>query len=75
MSARNDTKHNSPAKRSPRWGITVAPLTAWMAEVAAELQVRHDRLSLPDAIVLACARELRGSLSNRERGVFWFALP
>ena len=46
-----------------------------MAEVAAELQVRHDRLSLPDAIVLACARELRGSLSNRERGVFWFALP
>ncbi len=43
-------------------GISVAPLTATMAETAAELRARHQRLRLPDAIVLACARDLEGEL-------------
>jgi predicted nucleic acid-binding protein len=43
-------------------GIGVAPLTATMAERAAELRARHRRLRLPDAIVLACARDLGGEL-------------
>jgi predicted nucleic acid-binding protein len=43
-------------------GILVAPLTAAMAERAAELRARHRRLRLPEAIVLACARELGGEL-------------
>ena len=42
--------------------ITVAPLTEVMAERAAELRARHVRLRLPDAMVLACARELDGEL-------------
>jgi predicted nucleic acid-binding protein len=50
-------------------GITVAPLTAPMAEVAAELRARHDRLRLPDAIVLACARELRGQLLTYDQSL------
>lgn len=41
-------------------GITVTPLTAAIAEHAAELRARHERLRLPDAIVLATARELGG---------------
>jgi predicted nucleic acid-binding protein len=41
-------------------GIAVAPLTETMAEQAAELRAGHERLRLPDAIVLACARELPG---------------
>jgi predicted nucleic acid-binding protein len=43
-------------------GITVAPLTPSMAEHAAELRAGHERLRLPDAIVLACARRLDGEL-------------
>jgi predicted nucleic acid-binding protein len=43
-------------------GITVAPLTTTMAEHAAELRAGHERLRLPDAIVLACARQLDGEL-------------
>jgi len=43
-------------------GITVAPLTASMAERAAELRAGHARLRLPDAIVLACAHQLQGEL-------------
>ncbi len=43
-------------------GISVAPLTAAMAERAAELRADHNRLRLPDAIVLACARELAAAL-------------
>ena len=43
-------------------GITVAPLTTTMAEHAAELRAGHERLRLPDAIVLACARRLDGEL-------------
>jgi predicted nucleic acid-binding protein len=43
-------------------GIRVSPLDARTAERAAELRARHDRLRLPDAIVLATARELGGQL-------------
>lgn len=43
-------------------GIAVAPLTAAIAECAAELRARHEPLRLPDAIVLASARELDGEL-------------
>lgn len=43
-------------------GIGVTPLTATVAERAAELRAAHDRLRLPDAIVLATARELAGDL-------------
>ncbi|HWH10683.1 MAG TPA: PIN domain-containing protein [Solirubrobacteraceae bacterium] len=50
-------------------GITVAPLTATMAERAAELRARHRRLRLPDAIVLACARELEGELLSYDERV------
>jgi predicted nucleic acid-binding protein len=48
-------------------GITVAPLTATMAEQAAELRARHGRLRLPDAIVLACAHELQGELLSYDQ--------
>jgi toxin FitB len=48
-------------------GITVAPLTATMAEQAAELRARHQRLRLPDAIVLACARKLDGELLSYDQ--------
>ena len=48
-------------------GIAVAPLTATMAELAAEVRARHHRLRLPDAIVLACARELGGELLSYDR--------
>ncbi len=43
-------------------GITVVSLTDTIAERAAELRARHDRLRLPDAIVLATAQELGGRL-------------
>jgi predicted nucleic acid-binding protein len=43
-------------------GITVVPLTAPIAECAAELRARHDSLRLPDALVLATAREHDGVL-------------
>ena len=43
-------------------GITIAPLTATMAEGAALLRARHEQLRLPDALVLACAHELAGDL-------------
>lgn len=43
-------------------GISVTPLTAAIAERAAELRARYDRLRLPDAIVLATAQELNTSL-------------
>lgn len=48
-------------------GITVAPLTAPVAERAAELRARHVRLRLPDAIVLATAQELGGELLSYDR--------
>jgi predicted nucleic acid-binding protein len=43
-------------------GITVTPLTAAIAERAALLRVAHPGLRLPDAFVLATARELSADL-------------
>lgn len=43
-------------------GIRVSPLDARTAERAAELRARYSGLRLPDAIVLATAHELGGSL-------------
>jgi predicted nucleic acid-binding protein len=43
-------------------GISVTPMTGPVAESAAELSAAHDRLRLPDAIVLATARELHARL-------------
>jgi predicted nucleic acid-binding protein len=48
-------------------GIEVEPLTASVAERAAELRARHQRLRLPDAIVLACAGALGGKLLSYDR--------
>jgi predicted nucleic acid-binding protein len=42
--------------------ISIAPMTASVAELAAELRAEHDRLRLPDAIVLATARDLGAEL-------------
>jgi predicted nucleic acid-binding protein len=43
------------------------PLTETIAERAAELRARHEKLRLPDAIVLATARELQGKLVSYDR--------
>jgi predicted nucleic acid-binding protein len=43
-------------------GIEVAPLTARMAERAADLRAGQRQLRLPDAMVVACAREVGGNL-------------
>jgi predicted nucleic acid-binding protein len=43
-------------------GIAVVPLTAPIAERAAELRARHDSLRLADALVLATAHEQDGVL-------------
>jgi predicted nucleic acid-binding protein len=43
-------------------GISVTPMTSPIAEQAAELRAAHDRLRLPDAIVLATTRELQARL-------------
>jgi predicted nucleic acid-binding protein len=43
-------------------GITIVSLTDTIAERAAELRAHHTRLRLPDAIVLATAQEMGGSL-------------
>jgi predicted nucleic acid-binding protein len=48
-------------------GIEVVPLTDTIAELAAELRGRHKRLRLPDAIVLATARELGSRLLSYDR--------
>jgi predicted nucleic acid-binding protein len=48
-------------------GITIVPLTDTIAEQAAELRARRTRLRLPDAIVLATAREIGGSLLSYDR--------
>jgi predicted nucleic acid-binding protein len=48
--------------------ITITPLTAAIAErAAAAARVKHSRLRLPDAIVLACAEELDGELLSYEQ--------
>lgn len=43
-------------------GIAVAPMTAAIAEQAAELRADHNWLRLPDAIVVASARALDAQL-------------
>ncbi len=43
-------------------GIVVVPLTAPIAERAAELRAAHESLRLPDALVLATADEHDGKL-------------
>jgi predicted nucleic acid-binding protein len=48
-------------------GITVVSLTDTIAERAAELRARHTRLRLPDAIILATAQEMGGSLLSYDR--------
>jgi predicted nucleic acid-binding protein len=48
-------------------GITIAPLTAAVAERAAAARVKHSRLRLPDAIVLACAEELDAELLSYDK--------
>jgi predicted nucleic acid-binding protein len=48
-------------------GISIVPLSARIAEQAAELRASHDRLRLPDAIVLATARDLGGRLLSYDR--------
>lgn len=48
-------------------GIEIVSLTAPTAERAAELRARHARLRLPDAIVLACARELGAELLSYDQ--------
>jgi predicted nucleic acid-binding protein len=50
-------------------GITVVALTETIAELAAELRARHNRLRLPDAIVLATARELGARLLSYDRNL------
>lgn len=48
-------------------GITIVSLTDTIAERAAELRAGHNRLRLPDAIVLATAQEMGGSLLSYDR--------
>lgn len=43
-------------------GIVVAPLTAAIGERAAQLRASHERLRLPDAMVLATARMIGAEL-------------
>lgn len=50
-------------------GLTIAPLTASIAERAAELRARHERLRLPDAIVLASVHELSGELLSYDHNL------
>ncbi|HET7174233.1 MAG TPA: PIN domain-containing protein [Nocardioidaceae bacterium] len=48
-------------------GIAVAPLDAGSAEQAAALRARHAHLRLPDAMVLATARQLGGRLLSYDQ--------
>jgi predicted nucleic acid-binding protein len=48
-------------------GITIVSLTDTIAERAAELRAHYTRLRLPDAIVLATAQEMGGSLLSYDR--------
>jgi predicted nucleic acid-binding protein len=50
-------------------GFTIVPLTAPIAEHAAELRARYERLRLPDAIVLASAQELNGELLSYDHNL------
>lgn len=55
-------------------GITVVPLDARTAERAAALRARHDRLRLPDAMVLAASQQLGGRLLSYDRRLRRYAL-
>jgi predicted nucleic acid-binding protein len=48
-------------------GIAIVSLTDTIAERTAELRARHTRLRLPDAIILATAQEMGGSLLSYNR--------
>jgi predicted nucleic acid-binding protein len=48
-------------------GITVVALTEAIAERAAGLRARHEKLRLPDAIVLATAQASGGALLSYDR--------
>lgn len=48
-------------------GIEVAALDAATAERAAALRARHDRLRLPDAMVLATSQQLGGRMLSYDR--------
>ncbi len=48
-------------------GIEVAPLDAGTAEQAAALRARHDRLRLPDAMVLATSQQLSGRMLSYDQ--------
>ncbi len=50
-------------------GITVVPMNQAIAERAAEIRARNERLRLPDAIVLATARELSADLLTYDDGL------
>lgn len=54
-------------------GITIVSLTDTIAERAAELRARHTHLRLPDAIVLATAQEIGGSLLSYDRKLLQLA--
>jgi predicted nucleic acid-binding protein len=54
-------------------GIRVSPLDARTAERAAELRARYSGLRLPDAIVLATAHELGGSLLSYDERLARYA--
>ncbi len=54
-------------------GIAVTALTAPMAERAAQLRADHNRLRLPDAIVVACSRELSAQLLTYDDRLTRFA--
>jgi predicted nucleic acid-binding protein len=54
-------------------GITVVPLTDTIAEHAAELRARHEALRLPDAIVLATARDREAELRTYDQALSRFA--
>lgn len=48
-------------------GIEVAPLDAGTAEQAAALRARHERLRLPDAMVLATSQKLAGRMLSYDQ--------
>lgn len=48
-------------------GISVVLLDAATAERAAELRAAHERLRLPDAMVIATAQQLRGPLLSYDQ--------
>lgn len=56
-------RRNSDAREAiAAMGIAVTPMTSSTAERAASLRATHDRLRLPEAIVLATAREIEARL-------------